>query len=721
MTFFQPTPTFQDFVGQLMIQLFLIIGLPKVIHLALVRLGQPVVVSEIVSGIVLGPTVLGQIPGFTNQIFPAASMNNLQSIAQLALVLFLLIVGLNLDPKKLVKNAGRSITASVVGIAVPIVMAVPLSYLIDDPKYTTSSMAVRILFIGLVFSISALALLARILGEINLIHTNLGIYTMCTTAFDTCNCWVLLAVIISIHAAGDTVTTRYSYIWIILSTIALCLFLWFLVRRIVILISARIDRKGRVEPLMFFAMVFISFGVAYLTEMIGISGLIGSFLVGLLVPRKGPTARLVKEKLEDVVVVILLPVYLAFSGLRTDLTLISSGSAWGISILFVPAAFIAKGCSVMLVAKAFKLSWYDAIAYGVLLACKGLVALVMLNVALDAGILTAELFAMFVVYSLLATLITTPLVRLIFKIKRSRKQKVARVSPTYNVFVLPRTPYLAPPMMTITHCLIQRKPTAKRQLLRVTLAKLVSPDSEYGDLGMQKQKFLRGDEVLGPAYQRAQYFSESLTLKYLCAADFAGELIHYVNNKQEDVTLIGFDQTNQGEELITALLRRAKGHVGVFSCRHDFGSEAKTIILSYTGSVNDRLAVKWVKRICAVYPSKVIVILNGILAESLDFLNPALPDSLKDCEVHQNNGPDRLGAIVEEVARRKDVSLLVTGAETDNPIQLIRTLQKDVYCSFLYCSAARSITRASSQNQLRSSRSSESGGAEIVTTPSPEV
>jgi len=200
-----------------------------------------------------------------------------------------------------------------------------------------------------------------------------------------------------------------------------------------------------------------------------------------------------------------------------------------------------------------------------------------------------------------------------------------------------------------------------------------------------------------------------LFLRYLISSEPAYELVHYVNNKSEDIVLIGFDQTDQGAELIRSLLRKAVGsHIGILFCKQDFTGQSKTIILPFSGSHHDHLAVKWARRICAIYPAKVVLILfNGIVVETLPFLNPSDPTAFRNFSVVAYLGSDKVAAIVEEVAKHPDVGLVITGQidDVDNHIDVLSSLTENVYCSFLYCSSAKARAEVSPENH--------SGGVEL--------
>lgn len=300
MTFFDGNIVNTSLVSLLMIQMLFILGLPRLFHFIFRRIREPLVVSEIIAGIVLGPSVLGQIPNFSNIFFPSESINLLNAIAQLGLVLFLFMVGLNLDPKTVLKNVKRSCTASGLGFVFPFLISIGISFVFYSPQYTSTSFPVFVLFMALVYMITALAVLARILAEKKLTQTELGVMSLSTSALDTFAGWILMAIILALQSSGSgSVVSKLTPLWIFFLAVAQALILFFLVRpyffqRVV----EYVKKRDNLEPIPFFMVIMVLFVFAYFNETIGVSAVFGAFEVGLAVPRKGPFCRLMKQKLE---------------------------------------------------------------------------------------------------------------------------------------------------------------------------------------------------------------------------------------------------------------------------------------------------------------------------------------------------------------------------------------------------------------------------------------
>lgn len=679
-----------------MLQFFIIITLPKLVHLVLVRLGQPLVVSEIISGIILGPTIMGQIPNFTKNIFPAASLSGLQTIAQLSLVLFLLLVGLNLDPKKILKNSKHCVTYSFVGIIAPTIMAIPLSFLVNGSAFTNAKQYIVVLIIGVIFSISALSLLARILGEIGFLKSELGTVTMCTTAFDTLFCWIYLGIIIALSKSESSVLIKYSGIWVVLATIAHAVVLWFVIRPLLRLITKRVNRKGQMEPITFFLIVLIALGVAYFTEQIGVSGLIGAFEVGLLVPRKGPTPLFVRERLNDTVVIILLPIYMTFSGLRTDLTLLNSAHYWGIALLFVVAGFVSKGLSLMLLARYFKMDLYDGLGFGVLLSCKGLVSLAMLNTVLDAGLITKEFFAVFIVYSLAATLITTPVLKATLLVKRKRQMKKVKMHETYNILVLPQTPYYVLPTMDFAHGLSKRTGSISKLVPRITAARTIELDEH--DSAMNQKKYVKQDPILGPCLQLSNYLSMHSKTRFFTTNNPAREILEKSEETLKDAIILGYDKTLASQGIIKNLLKESSAHLCVYFAHKKFEHKAVgRILVPYSGSLHDKLAIKIARRFVTAHPQEVIIMLIDQDPTPLEFLQQDNPKAFPNVYIVSKTGA-RMNAIKEELSNNTNISLLITGdisvgESIEGRIELLNEFTR-VHCPVLFCSSKKSRKQA---------------------------
>lgn len=394
------------------IQVGVIVLGTQLLSLALRKMRQPKVIAEVIGGILLGPTAFGRIPGFTQHVFPQESRPYLSLVANIGLCLFLFLVGLEIDSGVIKRNARLSVTVALAGMTIPFglgaALAVPLynKFMDASVKFTHF-----MLFTGVAYSITAFPVLCRILTELKLLDTTVGIVVLSAGVGNDIVGWTLLALSVALVNAGSGLMALY----ILLTCVGWTLLLLFPVKFALRWLARR---TGSIEsgPTMFFMTVtiLILFGSAFMTDVIGVHAIFGAFLAGIIVPREGGLAIALTEKLEDMVSIIFLPLYFTLSGLSTDLGLLNNGITWAYTIAICALAYIGKfgGCS--LAARYAGFSWRESATIGSLMSCKGLVELIVLNVGLSAGILSQRVFSMFVLEALLLTFMTTPAVVLLY-------------------------------------------------------------------------------------------------------------------------------------------------------------------------------------------------------------------------------------------------------------------------------------------------------------------
>ncbi|GAA5872667.1 hypothetical protein JCM3774_001879 [Rhodotorula dairenensis] len=389
-------------------QAFVIVALSRLLHLGLRYLRQPRVIAEIIAGILIGPTALGRVPGFTENIFPPQSIPYLNLVANIGLTLFLFLVGLEVDFSLFRRNAKLSVSISLIGMIVPFALGAAVSKGIYD-RFVGDADAVNfgtfLLFIGTANAITAFPVLARILTDEGLLKNHVGVIVLSAGVGNDVVGWILLALAIALVNSSSSLVVLY----VILTAVGWTLALWFVGRPVLKYLSRKTRSGGEGGPsqTMTAFTLFLVLTSAWLTDRIGIHAIFGAFLVGLVVPKeiRGPLT----EKIEDLVTILFLPLYFALSGLKTDLGLLSDGSIWGWTVCVTIVAFLSKFLSCGGIAKGFGMDWRESGAVGSLMACKGLVELIVLNIGLNAKILNSQIFAMFVVMALATTFATTPL------------------------------------------------------------------------------------------------------------------------------------------------------------------------------------------------------------------------------------------------------------------------------------------------------------------------
>ncbi len=366
------------------------------------RVGQPAVIGEVVAGLVLGPSVLGQLwPEASAFILPPSMAPYLGVIAQLGVILYMFLVGLELNHEVLRERAHATVAISHASILVPFVLGAAVA-LVLYPRLSSSDVSFTsfALFIGVAMSITAFPVLARILTDRRMHQTRLGIIALACAATDDVTAWCLLAFVVGVAQA------RLGGAFLTLGLTMAYIAFMLLVGRPLARRLAGCSAEGPGAVALVFAAVLSS---ALVTEAIGVHALFGAFLLGAIIPHDNAIARAMTAKLEDLVTVLLLPAFFAFTGMRTRIGLVSSLDEWLLCGLIILVATAGKFGGTLVSARFTGLGWRDAAALGVLMNTRGLMELIVLNIGLDLGIIAPTLFAMMVLMALATTLATTPL------------------------------------------------------------------------------------------------------------------------------------------------------------------------------------------------------------------------------------------------------------------------------------------------------------------------
>ncbi|KAL6712640.1 hypothetical protein ACN47E_000517 [Coniothyrium glycines] len=393
------------------VQAGIIIIFCRALNWPLSKIRQPRVISEIIGGIILGPSVMGRIPGFTDSIFPRAAMSNLNLVANLGLTLFLFIIGLEVDLRFLLSNWKVALNVGIASMAIPFGLGCAIAVGLynefkDEPNTVQIDFPVFMLFIGVAMAITAFPVLCRILTELKLLMTPVGVIVLSAGVGNDVVGWILLALCVALVNAGSGLTA----LWVLLTCAGYMLFLVYIVRPIFVyfLRRTRALQDGPSQGVIA-GTLLIALGSAFFTGIIGVHPIFGAFMAGLICPHEGGFAIKVAEKIEDLVGALLLPLYFTLSGLNTNIGLLDSGIVWGYVIGVVAVAFFSKFISAALAARGTKMLWRECFAIGSLMSCKGLVELIVLNIGLNARILSARTFTIFVVMALVTTFASSPL------------------------------------------------------------------------------------------------------------------------------------------------------------------------------------------------------------------------------------------------------------------------------------------------------------------------
>ena len=407
----QFTQHIQNPISLLLLQIITILVFSRFFGVLFSKLGQPLVIGEIIAGIFLGPSILGVLfPDFFVFLFPKESLKSLQYLSQIGLTFFMFIIGMELDVTKIRKRTRDAIVVSHASIMIPYLLGIMLAYCIYA-EYAPASVSFLSfsLFLGISMSITAFPVLARIIQERKLTRTTLGALAITCAAADDVTGWCILAAVIAIVRAGNILSA--------LSTIGLVsifiLFMLNIVRPWLTKMSARHVNGDNLSKHVVALSFFILLLSAYIAEVIGIHLLFGAFIAGVVMPRNIGFKKALKAKVEDISVLILLPIFFAFTGLRTQIGLLSEGHLWTLCGIIILVAVVGKLAGSALTARFLNHSWRDSLSLGILMNTRGLMELIVLNIGYDIGILTPEIFAIMVLMALATTFMTGPLLNLV--------------------------------------------------------------------------------------------------------------------------------------------------------------------------------------------------------------------------------------------------------------------------------------------------------------------
>lgn len=403
----------------LLAQIVTIILVARLFGWICMKIKQPSVIGEMIAGIVLGPSLVGMyFPEFSAFLFPKESLGNLQFLSQIGLILFMYIVGMELDLSVLRKKAHDAVVISHASIIIPFALGIGLSYFIyqefspDGIQFTSFA-----LFIAISMSITAFPVLARIVQERNLQKTKLGTIVITCAAADDITAWCILAAVIAIVKAGSFA----SSIYVIIMAIAYVFLMIKIVRPFLKRVGDLQAGKNTISKPMvaiFFLTLILS---SYATEVIGIHALFGAFMAGAIMPENAKFRTLFIDKVEDVALVLLLPLFFVFTGLRTQIGLLNDSHLWITAGLIILTAVVGKFAGSALTARFVGINWKDSLTIGALMNTRGLMELIVLNIGYDLGVLGPEIFAMLVIMALFTTFMTGPALDFINFIFKSKK------------------------------------------------------------------------------------------------------------------------------------------------------------------------------------------------------------------------------------------------------------------------------------------------------------
>lgn len=370
-------------------------------------IGQPCVVGEMTAGIVLGPSVLGYFfPNVFTYIFPVSALTTLNALSQLGILLFMFIVGLEVDLTQLLKSRATVVLTSNFSILVPLLMGIGLARLLF-PRFAGANVPFLhfAVFVGTAMSVTAFPVLARILQERNLLGSELGRIAISCAAIDDASAWLLLAALTAlVHSASNW----HSLAIDVLKFLLFVAFMLFPGRSTLAVLTSS-WRHHDFSLRMLSTVILLVLASSWITEQIGMHALFGAFAAGLIMPKHKSLVVPLREKLESLTLVLFLPFFFALTGLRTRIDLISGKAAWLWALAIIGTATLSKFTGASVTSYLMGMRWKDSASLGILMNTRGLVELVVLTVGLELGILSSALFAMMVLMALVTTFMATPI------------------------------------------------------------------------------------------------------------------------------------------------------------------------------------------------------------------------------------------------------------------------------------------------------------------------
>lgn len=519
----------------LLAQIITIVVVARILGWIFKKIGQPTVIGEIIAGILLGPSLVGSLlPGFSDALFPDSSLGNLQFLSQFGLILFMFMVGMELDLKTLKNKAREAVLISHASIIIPFALGMILAYYIYENFAPSNVQFLSFaLFIGIAMSITAFPVLARIVHERGIHKTRLGAIVITCAAVDDITAWSLLAAVIAIVKAGTFVSSLYTIAIAVLYVFLMIKVVRPFLKRVGELYPSRQNMDKQVVAIYFLVLILSSFA----TEVIGIHALFGAFMAGTIMPEERKIRNIFIEKVEDIALVLLLPLFFVFTGLRTEIGLINDPSLWKITGLIILVAVAGKFAGSALAAKFVGQNWRNSLSIGALMNTRGLMELVVLNIGYDLGVLSPEIFSMMVIMALVTTFMTGPALDLIektFKIKKDFLSEEINLLRKFKILLSFGNPQMGRSLLQLAHSLIKKQ----QENASITVLHL-GPNSVLHHYNIEEYE----NESFEPIIRESEDLGQKITTLFKASDDIDTDIAEITNKGHFDLLLIGIGQS----------------------------------------------------------------------------------------------------------------------------------------------------------------------------------
>jgi Kef-type K+ transport system membrane component KefB len=601
--------SFGSLVASFFIAVAIVMLIARLFGILAIRLGQPRVMGEVVAGITLGPTVLGAIsPNLQAELFPTDILPAFGVAANLGLIFYLFLVGLEFDTKQLKGRLTQAAAISNASVALPMVLGIAVALPIYELVGPDKKFVAFALFMGVAMSITAFPVLARILVERRMLKRPVGALALASAAIDDVTAWFLIALATAIAVAG----TFGDVLETILLAIAFCVVMGLAVRPLIGRVSTAFDEVGRVPAgwvAAIFAGVLLS---AYVTEEIGIAVIFGAFIMGMIMPRNARLTEDVTRRLEDFVVILLLPLFFAYTGLRTNMGLLDRPALWWMTLILIGVAIVGKLFGAAIAARVGGFDWRASAVIGTLMNTRGLTELIVLNLALEKGVISDALFAMLVIMALVTTFMAGPLLRLLDprneygtpveeELEAARREIAVEFPelavPERSILVAPQTDAALPQLLALAEPLARSTPPRELILARV----VQPPRSAPVRGGLQTENALLSRTSSEIAETRRRLAAAGIAARGMAfsSGDPGADLVRLAETEEVDLVLIEGSRPILGEGVplgeVRDVLEEASSDVAVLVAREgdpiEVGPDAP-ILVPFGGAEHDWSALE---------------------------------------------------------------------------------------------------------------------------------